>query len=257
MTCVDCNVTFPGDDYRTHTSCISEAERYERTVYRGVKKGEKSKGGKRTPQEAWNDIVEKAAERKEEADATIRGYLAQLVDCVNVPRKEKQFKNFTSNSLRLRGQDREVSMMWEFLVGLRQEKNDAKEKEKKEEERKKEAVKEEIKEKEEKEKLEKSEKSEKSDTLSGKKRALDPPSTTSSISSSAGVKILKKALKSSPSNTLKLRELRAQTHRKFLKKDIYSGDDDDGFKKLLKGIVKGSDKLVIEGKNVGLAKSAE
>eukprot|EP00518_Triparma_eleuthera_P001195 CAMPEP_0182456666 /NCGR_PEP_ID=MMETSP1319-20130603/2454_1 /TAXON_ID=172717 /ORGANISM="Bolidomonas pacifica, Strain RCC208" /LENGTH=81 /DNA_ID=CAMNT_0024654973 /DNA_START=159 /DNA_END=401 /DNA_ORIENTATION=+ len=34
VTCVDCNVTFYGDDWRSHTSCVTEAERYERTVYR-------------------------------------------------------------------------------------------------------------------------------------------------------------------------------------------------------------------------------
>ena len=29
VTCVDCNVTFYGDDFRAHTSCISEAEKYD------------------------------------------------------------------------------------------------------------------------------------------------------------------------------------------------------------------------------------
>jgi cell growth-regulating nucleolar protein len=27
VTCVDCNVTFPEDTYRAHTSCVSEAQR--------------------------------------------------------------------------------------------------------------------------------------------------------------------------------------------------------------------------------------
>ena len=42
------------DDYRLHTSCISEAERYEKT-------GAKPKKTKRNPQQEWMDIVETCA----------------------------------------------------------------------------------------------------------------------------------------------------------------------------------------------------
>ncbi|KAK6536109.1 hypothetical protein TWF281_000355 [Arthrobotrys megalospora] len=46
FTCLDCNNTFHGTSYREHTSCISEAQKYERTVYRGEKKkGKGTKGG--------------------------------------------------------------------------------------------------------------------------------------------------------------------------------------------------------------------
>ncbi|GMI29388.1 hypothetical protein TrRE_jg932 [Triparma retinervis] len=248
VTCVDCNVTFHGDDYRAHTSCISEAERYERTVYRGVRKGEKGKGGKQTPQEAWNAIVEEARERKAEADGSIRDYLCQLCDCENVPRKEKQFKNFTSNSLRLRGREREVGMMWDFLSKLRAEKNEVREAEKKkeaeEEEKKKAMVKKEIEEKEAKEKEEREKNKRKAPSDS---TAVAPPD-----SSSAAVKVIKKILKSSPSNSLKLKSLRAQSHAKLVKKDIYKGEDDDSFKKYLKKIVKGSDKFKLDAKLVTL-----
>lgn len=37
FTCIDCSVTFQGTDYRTHTSCISEAQKYEKGLYRGKK----------------------------------------------------------------------------------------------------------------------------------------------------------------------------------------------------------------------------
>ncbi len=145
VTCVDCNVTFWGDDYRVHTSCVSEAERYERSVYRGPKKGEKGGTGKKlNPQEAWNDLIQEASSRKEEADASIRGFLDALTSCTNVPRKEKQFKNFTSNSLKIRGQDSKVKLIWDFLCSIRDEKKLLKEKEEAEEQRKKEQVKKEI-----------------------------------------------------------------------------------------------------------------
>ena len=40
VTCVDCNVTFWGDDFMYHTSCVSEAERYEGSTFRGVRKAD-------------------------------------------------------------------------------------------------------------------------------------------------------------------------------------------------------------------------
>ncbi|KAK6538148.1 hypothetical protein TWF694_011030 [Orbilia ellipsospora] len=54
FTCLDCNNTFYGTSYREHTSCISEAQKYERTVYRGEKK--KGKGGKGGQQNGVNGV---------------------------------------------------------------------------------------------------------------------------------------------------------------------------------------------------------
>lgn len=41
FTCIDCSTTFSGNDYRSHTQCISEAEKYEKSLYKGKKKGPK------------------------------------------------------------------------------------------------------------------------------------------------------------------------------------------------------------------------
>ncbi|KAI9284884.1 LYAR-type C2HC zinc finger-domain-containing protein [Umbelopsis sp. AD052] len=38
FTCIDCSTTFQNNDYKSHTSCISEAEKYEKSVYKGPKK---------------------------------------------------------------------------------------------------------------------------------------------------------------------------------------------------------------------------
>lgn len=40
VSCVDCGVVFWGDDYKGHTECITEAEKYEKTLYKGPKKGQ-------------------------------------------------------------------------------------------------------------------------------------------------------------------------------------------------------------------------
>lgn len=37
FTCIDCSTTFGGTDYRSHTLCISEAEKYEKALYKGKK----------------------------------------------------------------------------------------------------------------------------------------------------------------------------------------------------------------------------
>lgn len=37
FTCIDCSTTFQGSDYKSHTQCISEAEKYEKALYKGKK----------------------------------------------------------------------------------------------------------------------------------------------------------------------------------------------------------------------------
>ncbi|BEI87183.1 hypothetical protein CcaverHIS002_0705290 [Cutaneotrichosporon cavernicola] len=37
FTCLDCSTTFQNQDYKKHTSCISEAEKYQGKLYRGPK----------------------------------------------------------------------------------------------------------------------------------------------------------------------------------------------------------------------------
>lgn len=41
FTCIDCSTTFQGTDYRQHTSCITEAEKYEKGLYKGKKQANK------------------------------------------------------------------------------------------------------------------------------------------------------------------------------------------------------------------------
>ncbi|GAA5883679.1 hypothetical protein JCM3774_002950 [Rhodotorula dairenensis] len=37
FTCIDCNTTFEGTAYRAHTSCVSEEQRYHKSVYKAPK----------------------------------------------------------------------------------------------------------------------------------------------------------------------------------------------------------------------------
>ncbi|GAA5903634.1 hypothetical protein JCM8208_003641 [Rhodotorula glutinis] len=43
FTCIDCNTTFEGTSYRAHTSCVSEEQRYHKSIYKAPKgKGKKA-----------------------------------------------------------------------------------------------------------------------------------------------------------------------------------------------------------------------
>ncbi|BGP19106.1 hypothetical protein JCM10213_008047 [Rhodosporidiobolus nylandii] len=50
FTCIDCNTTFQGTSYRAHTSCVSEEQRYHKSVYKPPK-GKGQKGQKQQAQE--------------------------------------------------------------------------------------------------------------------------------------------------------------------------------------------------------------
>lgn len=116
VSCVDCSVSFFGDDFRTHTACISEAERYEKSVYKGNSGNKKQK---KNPQEAWMELVLFASSN---APHSIRQHMGIIASLDNVPRKPKQFRNFTSNSLNLRGNNASkiVDEMWKYLSELRE-----------------------------------------------------------------------------------------------------------------------------------------
>ncbi|SCV70399.1 BQ2448_1793 [Microbotryum intermedium] len=44
-TCLDCNTTFEGTSYRAHTSCISEDQKYQKSVYKARKNPNKNHPG--------------------------------------------------------------------------------------------------------------------------------------------------------------------------------------------------------------------
>lgn len=92
---------------------MSEAERYEKTVYKGNKKSAKI-----NPQEAWMELI---AEASETAPSALQSYMRRLSELDNVPRKEKPFRNWAANSLNLRGQQTLIAgNLWTFLSELRE-----------------------------------------------------------------------------------------------------------------------------------------
>ena len=102
-------------EYGQHTSCVSEAEKYEKTLYKA------KTNVKMNPQEAWMELIAEAATRKQEAPANISEHLGRLSELDNVPRNCNKFTNFAKNSLRLNNNSI-VDGIWKFLERLKNEK---------------------------------------------------------------------------------------------------------------------------------------
>jgi cell growth-regulating nucleolar protein len=92
IVCLDCNTEFEGQAFASHTSCISEKERYEKSVYKAP-----GKGGKRDPQAEWVDTIARAAS----AGGAHAALLNTLTGYGNCPRKIKPFVSFCKNSLKV------------------------------------------------------------------------------------------------------------------------------------------------------------
>ena len=122
VTCIDCSVTFYGNDYDMHISCVSEAEKYEKSLYKGKKV-------KLNPQDAWMQLISLAASKSSSAPTDVKPYLERLSEQSNVPRNKKKFCNFIKNSMSLRN-DKLIDKIWSHLESVRisnkQEDNDGK-----------------------------------------------------------------------------------------------------------------------------------
>jgi hypothetical protein len=99
---------------------MTEVERYEK---RDPAKSSGLSGAraKLTPQEAWMELIVSSVP---EAPSHLRQYMQTISTLSNIPRKEKQFRNFTANSLNLGGgrqhAEKIVSDIWSFLCTLRE-----------------------------------------------------------------------------------------------------------------------------------------
>ncbi|KAJ8598797.1 hypothetical protein CTAYLR_008645 [Chrysophaeum taylorii] len=108
MTCVDCNVTFDRLSYKSHTVCISEAEKYEGATHVPKKK--------RSAQDDWNELVASCV--CGDAPVELTPYLPRLAELSNVPRNQKKFRNFVANSLRIRDANL-ADKLFDFLCAKR------------------------------------------------------------------------------------------------------------------------------------------
>ena len=105
LTCLDCNKDFAGEAFREHVRCISEAEKYQGKLFKGVKGSQYGKKAKNDPQARFMAKVRRAAASGAAcaAHANVPRVVARLADSENVPRKRAKFANFLRNSFRGEG----------------------------------------------------------------------------------------------------------------------------------------------------------
>ena len=139
------------------------------------------------------------------APVSIRQYMEMLASLDNVPRKPKQFRNFTANSLNLRGKQATdvVDSLWNHLSELRAKEQEAKTREEDEQKSCKEHE-----EKEAKNTESKDCGSEKSNTMGTISNMTESKGKDISLSPKKVKKAMKKVLKKAPGRKMKLKELR-------------------------------------------------
>lgn len=205
---------------------MSEAERYQKSLYRAPSKNSK----KRNPAEEWKMIILEAGEKA--PSKSLQSVFTKLSEYDNVPRKEKQFLNFVSNSLRIH----DASVIWEYINNLR------KNKEQIEPEKTQKLIK-------ENEQMESHiiDKKNTKEVIEAKKTSNEKKEITGKQVSKA----VKKVLKKEPNHKLKMKELRRKVKLK-LSLQVKKHE----LKKILKKEILNSDKFtILENKIVQLCSS--
>ncbi|GFW67763.1 cell growth-regulating nucleolar protein [Trichonephila clavipes] len=110
VSCMDCLKEFWGNDYKLHVKCITENEKYGGKDY--VPKPTSNKG--ELKQEMWIEHINSTLATKK-ISGPLSGLLGQIVNHTNIPRKQKKFENFISNSLKIRNK-RLITEAWEICA---------------------------------------------------------------------------------------------------------------------------------------------
>ncbi|XP_019615519.1 PREDICTED: cell growth-regulating nucleolar protein-like [Branchiostoma belcheri] len=130
LSCLDCGKDFWGDDYKTHTQCISEEDKYGG---KGITGHRMTKG--EAKQDAWLKQVQKSM-NDANASPQVRNLWERLSQYSNIPRKKAKFENFVKNSLRIHN-NHLVTQVWEvFSAAQQQQQKEQQKKQKSESEQK-------------------------------------------------------------------------------------------------------------------------
>lgn len=159
------------------------------------------------------DIVETCVES---APAHLKSYMRTMAGLDNIPRKEKQFRNFTANSLNLRGKNESiVGEIWNVLKTEREKRQTEKEVQQ-QQQHKPEKQPTEEQEKSDNEnhytetttKLQEEQNEKPNKSPNGKDVQAANSANENDIDSTTVEKAMKKALKKAPNQSMKLKELR-------------------------------------------------
>lgn len=101
---------FSGDEYKVHTKCVTEAERYGGKGF--IAKPGQNKGERK--QNAWIEIVQSVLDENTRLSGTLRQLLERVAQQPNTPRKKPKFINFIRSMDHRIGQ-KDVESAWELL----------------------------------------------------------------------------------------------------------------------------------------------
>ncbi|CAK9110390.1 unnamed protein product [Durusdinium trenchii] len=112
VSCIDCSKVFAWNEWETHTSCVSEAQKYQGNLYQPKESTNKGQ----LKQDAWVDNVRQAIEDpKMDIAPQMRSQMEKLLGFDNIPRKQKAFTNFVKNSLKIWDEAR-IEAMWKIIA---------------------------------------------------------------------------------------------------------------------------------------------
>ncbi|VDP93220.1 unnamed protein product, partial [Echinostoma caproni] len=83
--CSLCYLSFARESYKTHSACLTEAQKYGKS-HNGMKRPGPSK------QEQWTQTVREVINNCDVKDPQIHSLLRELESCPNLPRKKPKFE---------------------------------------------------------------------------------------------------------------------------------------------------------------------
>jgi len=115
LTCIDCLKDFHGDDYKSHTACMSEEQRYSKEGRAGwdPSVGQGKKGEKR--QMAWTANLKKILDETDKIDADVQRIINTILNHDNIPRKKPKFINFIKNIMGHKAGMLNIDKTWELF----------------------------------------------------------------------------------------------------------------------------------------------
>jgi len=114
LTCIDCCKDFYGDEYKTHTQCMTEEQRYSKEgrsgwdPVAGQAKGEKK-------QQQWIGRLRQVLESADYIEPSVRHITDSILDQENIPRKQVKFVNFVKNIMRNKARMSDIDKAWELF----------------------------------------------------------------------------------------------------------------------------------------------
>lgn len=112
VSCIDCLKVFRWDEWEKHTSCVSEAQKYQGHMYQAKENNNKGQ----VKQDAWTSSVQSTIEDPNSKIAPqTKALLEKLLGFDNIPRKQKPFGNFVKNSLKI-WDERKITEIWEVIA---------------------------------------------------------------------------------------------------------------------------------------------